>query len=220
MTPTPTTWGYSFWNNDPVTLPDMMTVQEFDEYTAGKYAGDQRTAVDIKAACASIRNYVGWHLAPVMPCLALYNRQAGNVKRVGSDLLVQLPARFVPEVMGVLLNASYDADSETWSGDETTDFDFETNGILRIYDACTNGRKSKIAIAYMAGVPDNMLDAVKELIAHRVTHALAASYGVQTETAGGVSITYSANWINSARATALADDNKEILMPYRLQGVF
>jgi hypothetical protein len=61
---------------------------------------------------------------------------------------------------------------------------------------------------------------VQELIAHRVTHALASSAGVQSETAGGVSITYNATWTNSARATALADDNKEVLAPYRLRGVF
>lgn len=37
---------------------------------------------------------------------------------------------------------------------------------------------------------------------------------------GGVSVTYNTNWVNSARATALPDDNKEVLGPYRLQGVF
>lgn len=212
-----TTWGYNITSAN--TLPDMLTPQEFDEYTAGKYAGDARTTADIKAACAAIRNYVGWHLAPLETCQAIYTMQSGNARRVGGDILVQLPARFVASVSSVLLNASYDSDAEAWTGTAAA-FDFDTNGILRVYDACPNSRRSKLVITYQAGVPDEMLDAVKELIAHRVTHALAASDGVQTETAGGVSITYSANWINNARATALADDNKEILAPYRLQGVF
>ena len=43
---------------------------------------------------------------------------------------------------------------------------------------------------------------------------------VVSESVGGVSVTYNANWTNSARATALADDNKEVLSPYRLRGVF
>jgi hypothetical protein len=43
---------------------------------------------------------------------------------------------------------------------------------------------------------------------------------VQSEAAGGVSVTYNATWTNSARATALPSDNKEVLAPYRLQGVF
>jgi hypothetical protein len=65
-----------------------------------------------------------------------------------------------------------------------------------------------------------MAAAIKELVAHRVTHALASSSGVQSETAGGVSVTYNASWVNGSRATALADDNKEVLQPYRIQGVF
>ena len=73
---------------------------------------------------------------------------------------------------------------------------------------------------YTAGLPDQLMGAVMELTAHRLTHALASSNGVTSETAGGVSITYNANWINSARATALPDDNKEVLAPYKLQGVF
>ena len=77
-----------------------------------------------------------------------------------------------------------------------------------------------IKVYYTAGVPDSLMDGLKELVAHRVTHALASSGGIQSETAGGVSITYSANWTNTARSTALADDNKEVIEPYRLQGVF
>ena len=37
---------------------------------------------------------------------------------------------------------------------------------------------------------------------------------------GGVSIPYNAAWVNSARASALPDDDKEVLAPYRIQGVF
>ena len=61
---------------------------------------------------------------------------------------------------------------------------------------------------------------IKELIAHRVTHAMASTSGVQSETAGGVSVTYNAAWTNNSRATALADDNKEVLAPYKVRGVF
>ena len=77
-----------------------------------------------------------------------------------------------------------------------------------------------VVVRYTAGIPEGAADGLKELIAHRVTHALASSEGVQSETAGGVSVTYNANWINNSRATALADDNKEVLSPYRLRGVF
>lgn len=135
----------------------------------------------------------------------------GRIKRAGADYLVQLPAAFVPSVSSVTI------DGEPW-----TDYAVEANGLLRLFDVYDRRitRKTEIAVQYAAGIPSSLMGAIKELIAHRVTHALASSAGVQSETAGGVSVTYSANWINSSRATALADDNKEVLAPYRVRGVF
>ena len=101
-----------------------------------------------------------------------------------------------------------------------TDYALETNGILHIFDVPMLSRKSKLTVEYTAGISDGMMDGIKELISNRVTHALASSAGIQSETAGGVSVTYSASWINSTRASALADDNKDALTPYRVQGVF
>jgi hypothetical protein len=63
------------------------------------------------------------------------------------------------------------------------------------------------------------MNGIKDLIAHRVAHALAAPAGVQSESAGGVSVTYTTNWVN-ASLTALAETDKEMLAPYKLRGVF
>jgi hypothetical protein len=106
-------------------------------------------------------------------------------------------------------------------GEEMSDYVLEPDGILRVYNLrrCYNPWTS-IVIGYTAGITDSMAAAIQELTAHRVTHALASSNGVQSEAAGGVSITYNATWTNNSRATALADDNKEVLAPYRLKGVF
>lgn len=201
-----TSWGYTLTALD--NLPDMLTVEEFNNYTARKYMTDIRSEKNIKAAGAAIRNYCGWHIYPSAACKLLSTVQNARVTRVGGDVLIQLPARFVSAVESVKIGGS------------SCEFTFETNGLLRVYDVSICDRKTAVEVEYTAGVPANMMDAIKELIAHRVTHALASSSGVQSETAGGVSITYSANWINSARATALADDNKEVLQPYRLEGVF
>ena len=92
--------------------------------------------------------------------------------------------------------------------------------ILRVFDVPALSRKSLVVVDYKAGIPDALMASVKELAAHRVTHALASPNGVTSEAAGGVSITYNAAWVNSARASALPDDDKEVLAPYRIQGVF
>ena len=206
-----TTWGYTI--TDAGALADMLSAEEFNVMTANKYAGDVRIPDNIKAACMAIRNYCGWHVYPQQACSFSERLLMGNgrIKRAGADYLVQLPAAFVPSVSSVTI------DGETW-----TDYAVEANGLLRLFDVYDRRitRKTEIAVQYAAGIPSSLMGAIKELIAHRVTHALASSAGVQSETAGGVSVTYSANWINSSRATALADDNKEVLAPYRVRGVF
>ena len=75
-------------------------------------------------------------------------------------------------------------------------------------------------IVYDAGVDASQMDLIKELVAHRITHAVSSSYGVMSETAGSVSVTYNATWAGNTRSTALPDDNKEILEPFKIKGVF
>lgn len=199
-----TNWGYTVDE-----LGEMLTESEFNEMTAGRYNGDQRIVPLLNAAEAAIRNYCGWHVAPSANCVLEARAHDLRMIYVGCDTVIQLPARFVTAVSAV-----------TVGGTSVTDFSFEASGLLRLYDTMVSSRKVIIRVEYTAGLPDELAGAVKELIGHRVTHGLAQSYGVQSEAAGGVSITYSANWINSARATALPDDNREVLTPYRLQGVF
>ena len=205
-----TTWGYSMTDVDEV--PGMMTLSEFNSVTAEKYLADSRVEPDIKAATAAIRNYCGWHVYPSQACelnTTLYDKAVTISDRV---LMIQLPATFVPSIELIQI------------GDEVIDetYVLMSNGILRVCGLSWSRLKlwTPVVVRYTAGIPEGAADGLKELIAHRVTHALASSEGVQSETAGGVSVTYNANWINNSRATALADDNKEVLSPYRLRGVF
>ena len=205
-----TNWGYNL-TEDLAELPGMITVDEFNTYTAAKYTGDIRIEAEIKAASLAIRSYCGWHVYPSASCSMQERLLLGNgrAKRVGRDLMIQLPARVVTAVSSVLIDSA-----------EYTDFDFDENGIVHVFDAPALTRKSIVTVEYTAGVPDAFMDAIKELVAHRVTHSLASSNGITSEAAGGVSVTYNANWVNSARATALPDDNKEVLSPYKIQGVY
>lgn len=203
-----TTWGYSI--NDVDELPNMLGADEYDEFTADKFSGDVRTTPNIGAACSAIRNYCGWHVSPSLECVLDTTFFDGRAMCAGAWLIIQLPATFVSEVKSVEID-----------GTAYTQFSADTNGILRVYTGARGFNPlTHIEVVYTAGVPDYMAVGLKELVAHRVTHALASSNGVQSEAAGGVSITYSANWTNSARSTALPDDNKAVIEPYRLKGVF
>lgn len=203
-----TKWGYTLPDLD--ALPDMLSDEEFDEYTANRYAGDVRIAPNIKSACAAVRNYCGWHIFPSASCSMTVLMNDKRVTRNNSDLLIQLPAAFVTEILSVTV------DGKTYMAT------CETNGILRVYDVefSTLKRYSPIEVIYKAGVDEDTIDELKELIASRVTHATASSNGITSEAAGGVSVTYNASWVNSASATTLPDSTREVLAPYRVRGVF
>lgn len=204
-----TIWGYEVKDMD--TLPEILETIEYDRFTADKYAGDARTAGNIMAAEAAIRNYCGWHIYPSLPCVLSTTFFDRRVTLASGIIMIQLPAAYVTSVESVTIGgAQYDT------------FVLDTNGLLRIFDVSLSGLKaySPIVIEYTAGLPEELMAGIKELIAHCVTHAMASTAGVQSETAGGVSVTYNATWTNNSRATALADDNKEVLAPYKVRGVF
>lgn len=203
-----TAWGYSI--ADTTALADLLTIQDFNTITANKYTGDSRIEPNIKAASQAVRNYCGWHIYPSSTCKLSTSFYDKRITRNGNMILIQLPATFVTSVTAVRIG-----------GETYNNFVIETNGILRLFGISEYFEPyTTLEVEYIAGLSDALVANLQELVAHRVTHALASSAGVQSETAGGVSITYSAIWTNTARSTALPSDNKEVLAPYRLMGVF
>lgn len=201
-----TNWGYELTGID--TLPDLMTFEEYVAYT-GRRDNQERVEKEISAACAAIRNFVGWHLGPSEACemeAAFLDRR---ITKAGKDVLIQLPARYVTDISSITINSI-----------ERDRYVLDTAGLLRVIDVKGVERYAPVVVTYTAGLSENLLAPIKELIANRVTHAIAVPPGITSEASGGVSVTYNANWINNSRATALAGDNKELLVPYKVQGVF
>lgn len=206
-----TQWGYTITDAD--ALASMLSAEDFNTLTANKYAGDARISPELAAACMGLRNYCGWHVYPAQVCSyserLLYGN--GRIKRVGSDYLIQLPAAYVSGVTSVTIGG------EAW-----TDFSFEPNGLLRLFDVYDHRltRKTEVVVTYTAGIPDGLMDSIKEIIAGRATRALSGTYGVASESAGGVSVSYSQNWTNGGGAGALQSTDVETLEPYKLREVF
>lgn len=201
-----TNWGYELTGIN--TLPDLMTFEEYVTYT-GRRDNQERVEKEISAACAAIRNFVGWHLGPSEACemeAAFLDRR---ITKAGKDVLIQLPARYVTDISSITINSI-----------ERDRYVLDTAGLLRVIDVKGVERYAPVVVTYTAGLSENLLAPIKELIANRVTHAIAVPPGITSEASGGVSVTYNANWINNSRATALAGDNKELLVPYKVQGVF
>jgi len=199
-----TNWGYTLVNAE--ALPIAITVTEFNTYTGNKYVGDTRIESSIKAASLALQNYCGWHLFGAQACKISWTIKNRGIIITGRDLLIQLPARMITGITSVTIN-----------GEATTDFTFQPNGLLTVYDASISSRRDLIEVVYTAGVTSS--DALKELVADMVTLKLAKSYGVTSEAAGGVSITYNSSWTNGSYDRVL-ENNAALLHPYRLEGVF
>lgn len=207
-----TNWGYTLTGLD--ALPDMLTAEELNSFTGGRYSGDVRIAGNIKAVSEAIREYCGWHVYSSAACswsgrMLSANVAVNHLSR-GSEVLIQLPARYVTAVASVTLDGTVLDPSR---------YILETSGLLRLLGVWADPY-APITVEYTAGLPDALMGSIKELVANRVTHALASSNGITSEASGGVSITYNSSWVSGSRATALTDDTRELLTPYRLQGVF
>lgn len=214
-------WGYVY---DAETLPDLITTLDFANFTNGKFGTtDTRIMSNISSASASIRNFCGWHVSPSLECGMVYNVYDLRDAFVGPDLLIQLPATFVTAISKVVLNAVWNEDAGEWEGEVIEDqarFDNGMgSGLLKVYDVGRLDRRSKLFVKYTAGFPETAIPIIKELAVNGVTHALTNTYGVNSEAAGGVSVSYNASWAGKG-STALANDAREALEPYRVKGVF
>lgn len=210
-------WGYII---DSENLPAFISVDDFHLFTNGKFAGDTRIVSTLPSASEAIRNFCGWHIAPSLTCGMVYNVLDLRDAFVGRDLLIQLPATYVTDIQKIVLNAVLNPSTGLYEGDETDDYEIGMgDGLLRIYDVGNLNRKSRIFIKYTAGFTDTP-SAIKELTADRVSHAVTNPYGVNSEAAGGVSVSYSGAWAGSANSSSLPSDSREILEAYRLKGVF
>lgn len=215
-----TPWGYFI---DALKLPDFITPAEFAFFTNNKFLiTDTRIEPNIGSSSNSIRNFCNWHVSPSLTCGMLYNVHDLRDAFIGPDLLIQLPAGLVSSIIKVVLNAHLNPETDEFEGDsiEADRIDCGMgNGLVRIYDVGFLDRRSKIFIKYVAGYSDIQIGAIKELVANGVTHALTNTFGVNSEAAGGVSVSYNSAW-SSQGSTALSNDTRETLEFYRVKGVF
>ena len=205
-----TSWGYTLLDVDD--MPEILTQDEFNVMTANKYALDSRVPSAIKSVTAAVRNYCGWHIAGSQRCELVLNALDLQITRNYSDLLIQLPFKYISDVEKVIINATKNDDG-TWVGDEY-EYSVAYDGRLTVYDAQIDSRKSTIVIIATVGI--SLTDDIKSIICNKVSHILSATYGVQSETAGRLSISYSSSFVNGAKASSLMTDDKEILNAYKV----
>ena len=173
-----TSWGYTLTDVD--ALPVLITETDFNTMTGGRFTGDTRISSALSAASLAVQNYCGWHLSGPLKCKIQWNIKNRGIICNGSDLIVQLPARLVSAIESVKIDDV-----------ATTDFMLNPSGHLTIYDATVNGRRTVVEVVYTAGVVSSA--GIQELVAQMASLELSKSYGITSEAAGGVSITYNSS---------------------------
>lgn len=196
-----TNWGYEILD-EIENLPPLISLDTFNLITNNKYVNDQRVSSILSSASAAIRNYCGWHLAGNMECEVTYSFDDLHVTRNYHGLIIQLPSRCVTAITKIYAN-----DEEI-----NPSYFLKQNGILKIYDSC--GFFKTITIRFKSGLVAD--DGLAYVVSSRVSNALSGPIGVNSESAGGVSISYSNSYVAGSNATTLLTADREYLMPYKL----
>lgn len=189
-----TAWGYDVEND----IAPMISVEEFNELTGNTYYANERAESAIKAASQAIRNYCGWHICPSMECTAY---------PAGGGIIMKLPAAYVSSITKI-----------TENGEELTaktDYEWRRDGLLkRSRHHRWSDSWDSIEVKYTAGYDTDAVPDLAEAVCAIVAGVLAVSAGITSESADGVSISYSAN--AASIAAGLTSQQKRALEPYRV----
>ena len=193
MAYTMTPWGYEIDG----TLPPLITTEQFNALTGSAWAGDARIEPAIKAASAALRNWAGWHVAPSAACRAVLDTDGTRS--------LWLPTCNLTEVTSV-----------TVRGVEVTDYEWSRLGhVVPAQRVAPGLRNATVEYAAGASAPDD-LQAIVAGMAARTLALSPRSYGVVSESAGGVSITRAQGAAYSLVAVTLTDGERDALMPYKV----
>ena len=189
-----TAWGYEVEDS----IPPLLTAEEFDSMTGGRWAGDLRATSALTAASQAIRNACGWHIAPQLTCHAALTAEGK---------LAKLPANHVDSI-----------DALTEDGDALTageDYEWRHDGLIR--RACFKNFTSKwggVVVDYTAGYDAGAVGDLAQAVAGIAEAVLTLPPGVMSESADGVSISYSST--AQGIANSMTDRFRAQIAPYKL----
>lgn len=189
-----TAWGYEV---DESSIPPLLSSEDFDTMTGGRYAGDLRAQSALAAASQAVRNFCGWHVSPSLDCTAHLTAEGK---------LAKLPASYVSAVESVAEDGSALSDGQ---------YEWRHDGLMRRAEFKNWARGWDAIVAeYTAGFDAAAVPDLAEAVRAIAEGVLAVAAGVSSESADGVAISYSAN--AASIAAALTEQQRMALMPYKL----
>lgn len=195
-----TPWGYQV----DAPLPPLVQIGDFNETTGNAFANDLRALTAVDAASQAIRNVCGWHIAPSMSCTA---------KITASGKLAKLPANLVTEYESV---KEYDRHAGEWV-ELSIPGDVETrqDGLIRrcCFKNFTDAWDG-IEVEYTAGYEYDACPDLAHAVIEIAQSILTLPRGVISESADGVSISYSMQ--AQSIANSMTEQFRAQMAPYRL----
>lgn len=193
-------WGYDIHVDE---LPPLITVAQFNEITENQWAeNEQKINLALSAASQAVRDYCNWHISPVLECTVELSADGGKT--------IQLPALSVEDIVRI-----------TEDGTELAEgtFEWKRNGSIR--RACFRSWTDKwqgVKVDYRAGMTGDSI--LAQIVAQIAASSVAASWGVQSEQVGEVSISYNQTASGVSGGVSLLDRDYVMLDPYRLPSLW
>lgn len=187
-----TPWGYSVDNLEPI-----ITLEDFHALTGNAYIDNPRAEAAIAAASQAVRNHCGWHVCPSLTCTAY---------PAGGTIIAKLPAGYVSEVVGITENSAALSDA---------DYQWRRDGLIkRAFPYKWTDKWDGIEATYKAGYDIDAVPDLAETVCSIVAGVLAVTAGVTSESADGVSISYSKS--ASSVAAGLTEQQRSALSAYKV----
>lgn len=187
-----TAWGYDVNS----ALPPLLTAEEYARITGAEES--ERLEAALNAASQAIRNYCGWHVSPSVNCTA---------NPAGGAIIAKLPAGYVSALTSI---------TENGEALSSSDYEWRKDGLIkRAAPYAWSDKWGGIEVQYTAGYDSAAVPDLIETACAIVAGVLAVAPGVTSESADGVSISYSAN--AASIAAALTSQQKNALEVYKLR---
>lgn len=193
-----TRWGYEVVLGEGAAgLPPIIDVATFDTLTGGVMSAtpDQKLAV-LGAASQAVRDWCGWHVAPVLQC-----EWTGQ----GEGRQMLLPCLSVRSVTSIAMDGAELAEDA---------YEWRPSGVVRLTRGCFPRRWRSVEAAYYAGV--DATGALGAAVAQIASNALAAAPGVRSERIGTASLEYNQTASGVSGGVRLLPSDLDLLAPYRL----
>lgn len=181
------------WHYAVDSLPPMMTVEDFMTLNPEFSATYGQIGAMLNAVSGAIRTYCGWHISPILEC---------TFTGRGDGQLLMLPA------MGVQGITALTVDGET-----SDDYQWDDGGMIRLNNGAFPRSFRSVVCEYSAGIESPEL---AQIVSQIAANALVAAPGVNSESAGNVSISYNKTGDGITGGVSLLARDYALLAPYKL----